>query len=233
MSAGTCNVFPVTAQLEAGSGPLRPGESYKSSPGQVTRNLARLTGALPQVVIPQNGTAVIDGRLSGWVRSAAAVPCWQTVTDLYGSRGKTPCRLPACPLPRTDRRLGIEKPPEFAGDSREATLIDGRASGTTSPAPRDARRTPGTRRRKLPPDATSIRKACRPSTSVVEPANQMANSPCSSVRIRIASSTVDTKIFPSPIVPVRAASTMTETTSRSMASLTSISIRTLATKSTT
>jgi len=40
---------------------------------------------------------------------------------------------------------------------------------------------------------------------------QMADSPCSSVRIRIACSIATTKTFPSPILPVRAASTMVST----------------------
>ncbi len=37
-------------------------EYYKSSPGQVTRNLAKLAKAVPEVVIPQNGTVVIAGQ---------------------------------------------------------------------------------------------------------------------------------------------------------------------------
>ncbi|HXJ21805.1 MAG TPA: metallophosphoesterase [Polyangia bacterium] len=37
-------------------------EYYKSSPGQVTRNLAKLTKAVPELVIPQNGTVVIAGQ---------------------------------------------------------------------------------------------------------------------------------------------------------------------------
>ena len=37
-------------------------EYYKSSPSQVTRNLAKLTKALPEVVIPQNDTVVIAGQ---------------------------------------------------------------------------------------------------------------------------------------------------------------------------
>jgi predicted phosphodiesterase len=37
-------------------------EYYKSSPSQVTRNLAKLMKALPEVVIPQNGAAVIAGQ---------------------------------------------------------------------------------------------------------------------------------------------------------------------------
>jgi predicted phosphodiesterase len=37
-------------------------EYYKSSPTEVARNLARLTTALPEVVIPENETVVIDGQ---------------------------------------------------------------------------------------------------------------------------------------------------------------------------
>ena len=37
-------------------------EYYKSSPGEVARNLAKLTNALPRVVIPENDTVVIDGQ---------------------------------------------------------------------------------------------------------------------------------------------------------------------------
>jgi Icc-related predicted phosphoesterase len=37
-------------------------EYYKSSPTEVTRNLAKLTTALPEVVVPQNGTVVIGGQ---------------------------------------------------------------------------------------------------------------------------------------------------------------------------
>ena len=37
-------------------------EYYKSSPSQVTRNLVKLTKALPEVVIPQNGAVEIEGQ---------------------------------------------------------------------------------------------------------------------------------------------------------------------------
>jgi Icc-related predicted phosphoesterase len=37
-------------------------EYYKSSPSQVTRNLVKLTKALPEVVIPQNGAVEIAGQ---------------------------------------------------------------------------------------------------------------------------------------------------------------------------
>jgi predicted phosphodiesterase len=37
-------------------------EYYKSSPAEVTRNVARLTDELPNVVSPDNGVAVIEGR---------------------------------------------------------------------------------------------------------------------------------------------------------------------------
>lgn len=37
-------------------------EYYKASPAQVTRNLAKLTKALPEVAIPQNGTVTIAGQ---------------------------------------------------------------------------------------------------------------------------------------------------------------------------
>jgi hypothetical protein len=38
------------------------GGHYKSSPTEVARNLAKLTKALPQVVIPENDTVVIGGQ---------------------------------------------------------------------------------------------------------------------------------------------------------------------------
>jgi predicted MPP superfamily phosphohydrolase len=61
-------------------------EYYKSSPDQVTRNLARLTKELPAVVIPQNGAVVIAGQqfIAGtmWFRpDPAAEPAKRVMND--------------------------------------------------------------------------------------------------------------------------------------------------------
>src|SRR5262245_26659341 len=61
---------------------------------------------------------------------------------------------------------------------------------------------------------------------------QIASSPLSPVRMRITSSTVVTKIFPSPILPVRAASVTTSTTFAALSSGTRTWIFTFGKKST-
>src|SRR5215472_13150203 len=61
---------------------------------------------------------------------------------------------------------------------------------------------------------------------------QIASAPFSPVRIRMTSSTLVTKIFPSPILPVRAVSVMTSTTFAALSSGTRIWIFTLGKKST-
>src|SRR5882724_4633317 len=63
--------------------------------------------------------------------------------------------------------------------------------------------------------------------------SQIASSPFSPVRMRIASSMVLTKILPSPIFPVLAAFARAKTTSLRTASFTTISIMIFGTKSTT
>src|SRR5690606_2798859 len=62
---------------------------------------------------------------------------------------------------------------------------------------------------------------------------QIASSPVSPVRMRMTSSTGVTKILPSPMRPVRAASVMVATTCRTLSSGTMISSLTLGTESTT
>ena len=61
-------------------------EYYKSSPTEVARNLANLTRALPQVVIPENDTVVIAGQrfIAGtmWFRAdPAAEPSKRLMHD--------------------------------------------------------------------------------------------------------------------------------------------------------
>src|SRR5262249_49611335 len=61
-------------------------EYYKSSPTEVARNLARLTKALPEVVIPENDTVVIAGQrfIAGtmWFRrDPTADPSKRFMTD--------------------------------------------------------------------------------------------------------------------------------------------------------